>query len=103
MNLTGLNARDLGYKYGYISDLKNIVMSESVNMSNTVYEFRDFIHVGYSCKVEGGCNNISPHQTELDYEFNSLPAEMTIKLWKTKPISPKVHADFYYRLVFEKL
>jgi len=103
LNLTGLNARDLGYKYAYAIDLKNIKMTEDHNFSKNLCAFRDFIHVGSSCKVEGGCNNISPHQTELDYRPIALPAEFTIKLWKKKPINPYVKADFYYRIVFEAI
>ena len=103
LNLTGLNAKDLGYKYGYAIDLKNIEMTEQTNISNNIHQFRDFVHVGASCKVPGGCNNISPHQTELDYRITGFPAEMTIKLWKQKPINQYMKADVYYRIIFEKL
>lgn len=103
LNLTGLNAKDLGYKYGYAINLKNIEMTEQTNISNNIYQFRDFVHVGSSCNVPGGCNNISPHQTELDYRITGFPAEMTIKLWKQKPINQYMKADVYYRIIFEKL
>lgn len=103
LNLTGLNAKDLGYKYGYAIDLKNIEMTEPVNISTDIHMFRDFVHVGASCGVPGGCNNISPHQTELDYRLLHLPAEMTIKLWKEKPMNPYMKADVYYRIRFEKI
>ena len=78
-------------------------MTEPVNISKEIYRFKDFVHVGASCGVQGGCNNISPHQTELDYRLLHLPAEMTIKLWKEKPMNPYMKADIYYRIRFEKI
>jgi hypothetical protein len=103
LNLTGLNARDFGYNYIFASKLTNINMMEYDNISKDDYLIRDYIHVGGSCKYPGGCNNISPHQTEFDYNINNLPAEITLKLWKKKPITPYKKADFYVRLVFEEL
>ncbi len=101
--LSGLNARDFGYDYMYISDLQNITMLNEKNASKNVHKFADFIHVGSSCKASGGCNNMSPRQTELEFNVNSLPAEMMVKLWKRKPLLPNFPADMYFKIEFEKV
>ncbi len=103
LNIVGLNAKDFGYNYAYAYNLKNMHMTEKNNLSNKLTSFLDFIHLGGSCKHPQGCNNLSPYQANLDFELDYLPAEMTIKLWKKKPMNNYTKADFYYRLVFEKL
>lgn len=103
LNLTGLNARDLGYKYGYAFMQKNLETTEQYSIGSDIIEFRDYIHTGSSCGHKEGCNNLSPYQNELDYRIISLPAQMTIKLWKNKPINKYVKADIYYRLIFDRL
>ncbi len=101
LTLNGLNARDLGYDYVYAIDARNVKMMQKHNVSNTVYKFKDFIHVGSSCGVPGGCNNISPHQRELDFYITGFPARITFKLWKEKPSKRTKKADFYYTIIFE--
>lgn len=102
IQLSGLNARDFGYDYMYIFDTKNIKMySEYNNAIEDISMFRDYIHLGGSCKYEGGCNNISPLQNDLMFSVKKLPAEINIKLWKKKPINKYVKADMYYKIIFE--
>lgn len=101
--LSGLNARDFGYEYMYITDLQNITMLNEENASKKVHKFADFIHVGSSCRAPGGCNNMSPRQTELEFNVNGLPAEMMVKLWKRKPLLPNFPADMYFKIEFEKV
>lgn len=103
LNLTGLNARDLGYKYGYAFMEKNLETTELNSIGSDITEFRDYIHIGSSCGHKEGCNNLSPYQPELDYRIKRLPAQITIKLWKNKPFNKHVKADVYYRLIFEEL
>lgn len=101
--LSGLNARDFGYDYIYINNRNNIDMvSSSSNASQHVYKLLDYIHVGSSCKHPQGCNNHSPYQSEIEFVITSLPADMTIKLWKKEPITKELPADINYKIVFEE-
>ncbi len=103
IQLSGLNARDFGYDYMYIFDEKNIKMySEYNNATEDISTFRDYIHLGGSCKYKDGCNNISPMQNNLMFSVTHLPAEINIKLWKKKPINKYVKADMYYRIIFDR-
>lgn len=102
--LTGLNAKDLGYKFATVSHSDGVLFTNyGENISDDVVGFRDFIHVGGSCGVPGGCNNLSPYQPAHDFYFISIPAEITFKLWKGKPVSKFMPADFNYKIIFEVL
>lgn len=105
--LKGMNAWDLGYKYAYVdksNSLNPVRFKSKNNISNEVYEFKNFIHVDGACKVEGGCNNGSPSQPEIEFYFpkNNDGTMITIKLWKEKPKSKYLPADFTERLVILK-
>lgn len=102
MILSGLNAKDFGYEYVKITNLNNITMLNEHNAAEEVYKFKDFIHLGSSCGYKGGCNNISPRQTELEFNITSLPAEMNMKLWKNKPIFPQLDGDINFKIIFEQ-
>lgn len=103
IQLSGLNARDFGYDNMYIFDTKNIKMySENNNATEDISTFRDYIHLGGSCKYKDGCNNISPMQNNLIFSITNLPAVINVKLWKTKPINKYVKADMYYKIIFEE-
>lgn len=102
--LTGLNAKDLGYKFATVSHYDGVYFTNNgENISDDVVGFRDFIHVGGSCGVPGGCNNLSPYQPAHDFRFISIPAEITFKLWKDKPIAKLMPADFEYKIIFNVL
>ena len=105
LQLSGLNALDFGYKYVYAFDTKNINMfyPENSNINDEIKTFQDFIHLGGSCKYKGGCNNISPMQTDKMFTVSDLPAEINLKLWKKRPINKYMKADIYYKIIFEKL
>ncbi|MGN0017530.1 MAG: hypothetical protein ACI37S_00640 [Candidatus Gastranaerophilaceae bacterium] len=104
----GLNARDLGYKYAYIEKSKSTYIPDfmsSVNMANNVIEFVNYIHVGGSCGIEGGCNNGSPRQSYLEFkenfrEYKYRNKEIYIKLWKNKPKSADDVPDIVERIIF---
>ena len=111
--LKGLNARDLGYKYGYVDMNKtNFKMhfTEKDNISNSIVEFVDFIHTGGSCGVPGGCNNASPDTPPLNFRHlcggknDRLGKNRTIyiKLWKNKPSSPLQEADINEKIIILK-
>ncbi len=101
MSLIGLNARDLGYKYIYADKTANVQFEYSPNISNEIYELRDYIHLGSSCRYKNGCNNGSPHQSHLDVKFVNFPAIINIKLWKDMPATPQSPADINYQIIFE--
>lgn len=102
ITLQGINAKDFGYRYGKLYNLYNISMRNTPNATEHFYEFADYIHLGGSCKKEGGCNNISPYQPELDFHINELPAELTVGLRKTNSDIFDINYDFKYKIIFEE-
>lgn len=96
LQFSGLNARDFGYEYVYSDYSKNIIFKSKNNVSVDVYKFRDFIHLGNSCKVKGGCNNTSPFQSELEFSIREFPAVINFKLWKRKPNNSDKEPDIRY-------
>ena len=103
LKLSGLNARDFGYKYVYAFETNNIKMMhpERPSVIDDVRTFEDFIHLGTSCNYAGGCNNISPMQEDLTFLITDLPAEINLKLWKKSPLNKRLNADFNYKIIFE--
>lgn len=103
--LTGVNARDLGYPFAYAYNVKNIIFTQQNNIGNEITEFQDFIHVGGSCEVPGGCNNGSPRQYNLEFRLQALPADietyMVIKLWKERPSTTAAPADTILTMIFK--
>lgn len=103
IQLSGLNALDFGYKYVYAFDTQNIQMYDHHdNITQHIGEFKDYIHLGHSCKYAGGCNNISPVQNDKIVMLTDLPAEINLKLWKSEPINKYIKGNIYYRIVFEE-
>ena len=107
----GLNARDLGYKFGYVYNYYNIRFEDpNYNISTSPYEFQDYLAVGSSCGIKGGCNNICPVQNSLFFffgderyhEFNDDRAIVDFKLWKERPFATYSRPDIYYRIIFMK-
>ena len=103
LQLSGLNAIDFGYKYVYAMQMQNstIMYPDQSNITNNVQIFNDYIHLGGSCKFEGGCNNISPMQSDKMFTINYLPATLTLKLWKEKPSNKFSKADIYYKIIID--
>lgn len=107
----GINAKDLGYKYFYVDESKStykLQYSNDNNPSKEVMEFKNFIHLGSSCGVEGGCNNGSPRQPAFEFTYTSdkytqQNARIYIKLWKERPSSPKDPADINEIIIFENV
>lgn len=108
--LNGVNANDLGYKYAYVDNSLSTYKLNFVNSNNistNIYRFRDYIHLGGSCRVPGGCNNSSPNQPELMFRspktaYNNSGKYIYIKLWKQKPASSKAKPDIVEKIVLEK-
>ncbi len=102
-SLVGLNARDLGYNYAYVDKAENVKFDNEINITNQIYSFRDFLHTGQSCKIQGGCTNASPLQRELLFELdNDKEASIGIKLWAKKPKSINEPEDIYYDINIQK-
>ena len=97
--LKGLNARDLGFKFAYADVLKNTVFTQKENVSTNIYAFKDFIHLGNACGVQGGCNNGSPLQNELKFTTMAYPATIHMKLWKKMPKNKDVKPDINYLII----
>ncbi len=101
MTLNGLNARDLGYEYGYALRTRNIKMFKDSSIQNKVYKFNDSINIGSTYGIPDGYNTISPEQKDLYFTLTGLPAQITLKLWKEKPSKRSKRADFYYTIILE--
>lgn len=104
--LTGLNARDFGYNYAYAIDTANIAFNPVYYINGNsldygIVRFEDHIALGNACEVDGGCNNATPYQPGLEFRVLRLPAEMTISLWKHKPLYKNQPANMYYKIIFE--
>ena len=67
--LIGLNARDFGYNWIYVSNSNNLSFLpetiDSVMVNQKPQKIFDHIHLGTACQIEEGCNNASPFQPAL--------------------------------------
>ncbi|MDY6407248.1 MAG: hypothetical protein SPL08_00900 [Pseudomonadota bacterium] len=97
-SFNGRNAIDFGVPYVYAERTENIRFTQQKNISNHIYRFRDFIHVGGSCGYPGGCNNGSPHQPETSFVIEGYPATATFKLWRNAPKTIDEPADLIYQI-----
>lgn len=98
--LNALNARDFGYQWGHVFNSSNIKFKEKV-ITTSSYYFLNYIHVGMSCGIDGGCNNGSPFQQELNFKILSLPASIDMALWRNQPETITTNSDIKVRLLFE--
>ncbi|MBQ4647373.1 MAG: hypothetical protein IJB79_08495 [Candidatus Gastranaerophilales bacterium] len=95
------NARDLGYDWIHCDEIQNAFFKSSDNISKRIYQLKGYYHRGYSCGIEGGCNNYSPNQPEIVFFVTSRSAVLKFKLWKQKPFSKYQKADINYEMHFE--
>lgn len=99
-NLVAYNARDFGYNYIYV-DLdksKNLINAQEVKSPTQIVQY---IHCGGSCGYQGGCNNMSPMQNEIqELSIKELPARAYVKLWKSHPGSVSRNPDLVVALEF---
>lgn len=105
-HLNGINARDLGYPFVYVDKKHSsykISFIDKNNASTEVYEFRNYLHLGNSCGVAGGCNNGSPTQPKIQFtkdpSNSNKPREIYIKLWQKRPQSPQDTPDLVERII----
>lgn len=102
LSFVGINARDFGYKHIFVYDSYNIIFTGNPSIAGEVYELKDFIHNGSSCKIPGGCNNTSPLQPNMDFYIRALPAGITFKLWQHPPMFNTQGGDIYMKVLFEE-
>ncbi len=95
------NARDMGYDWVLCENKEKIVFSSVNSMARVPYQMRGYYHLGYGCKLEGGCNNYSPHQQNMVFKIMDSDSYMRLKLWKKKPYSKAQKADLIYEMYFE--
>ena len=97
-SLSGLNARDFGYEYVKATSLENIRMLGLINMSNTMYKFKDYYGVGGEHYItDAGANNqVLPHQSALDFRIYALPAKMNLQLYKAKGDKEFLNYNIYF-------
>jgi hypothetical protein len=100
--LKGLNAKDLGFKYAYADKTENLAfLQPDTNISTNIKEFKDVIKLGNACGVNGGCNNGSPFQKELNFTVMKYPATIHFKLWKKLPKNKDMKADINYFIMLK--
>lgn len=93
--LSDYNARDFGFNYFAI----DLAESENITAAfNKIMPIVQFIHTGGSCGYPGGCNNKSPSETDLEIQWQKLPAKIYIKLWKNQPAEVEQKADMVFIL-----
>jgi len=96
------NARDFGYNWFYCDKRENI---EFINAKNNIsikpHEVFGYYHKGFSCGVEGGCNNYSPYQEQLVFRIVQNEGYMRIRMWKKKPATKFQNPDMTYEMYFK--
>jgi hypothetical protein len=96
-----INAVDFGYNYVYIDPKrsKGIIATQDSKIMQEPCLIKSSIGLGYSCQYPGGCNDSSPRQPELYFQFMDLPAQIYCLLWKKKPRSVEQPPDFEFVFV----
>ncbi|MCL2085790.1 hypothetical protein FWH09_02565 [Candidatus Saccharibacteria bacterium] len=96
--LNGINAVDMGYSFINVYAADGAVAKGAPEQ---VYQMANFIHLGGSCQISGGCNNGSPFQDFMQFDVFSLPATISAKLWHKHPASPYIKADYYFDIILK--
>lgn len=105
--LNGLNAIDMGYSWVQVLESGEVEFSSS-SIIDQPYQLRNFIHLGSSCAIDGGCNNSSPYQSQLEFTIkcgNSCGQHVnypyiTFGLWHEQPNTNSEDPDLYFVLRF---
>lgn len=100
LQMSGANARDLGLPYIYAEAVQNIEFTSPGNVTQKVYELKDYVHLASNCGYSDSCNNGSPDQPELNMVFTDLPAAVRFRLWENEPVSPYDPPDATYEVRF---
>ena len=104
LQLSGLNARDIGYEWAKVYKKQNISFPYPDNISKKVYQFKDSITVGSFCEDKNKpgvkCNVLSPVDDKVVFRVTSYPANIELKLWNKKPVSRYTAADIKFEIRF---
>ena len=98
--ITTYNARDLNLNY------LQLVQAQSTNIRlatpfTAPIAIPEFIHLGTSCGVPGGCNNGSPYVDQFaNITLAALPAQLSVALWKDQP-APSQPPDMTFVIHFK--
>lgn len=96
--IVAYNARDLGFEYVWMDAANSANVKSETPFESPLY-LRQFIHCGGSCGYPGGCNNMSPFTPELDrFHYVALPARLSFKLWRSRPLSEAEPPDFTFEV-----
>ena len=103
-SLVGINARDLGYNYIHAGSTSNIKFKNGPSAKTSVYSFKDYIHKGPSCGLEGGCNNGSPYQSEVAFDYipKNYNSSIFLSLWMYEPNRITKRPDLKYIISIHK-
>ena len=103
--LADANAHDLGYNFAYMNYSNNIKFYKKYGdntLKADIKEITGYYMHGSVCGVPGGCNNYAPYwQYYNSFYLDNLPAEVNIKLWRSRPANPTDNADINFRMIFE--
>jgi hypothetical protein len=88
------NARDFNFNYIYWDPKQSVNVENIDQVAPEAVPIVQMIHCGGTCKIPGGCNNMSPAMKSIDrIKYKALPARTCVLLWHDKPQSVQVKPD----------
>ena len=101
LQLSGLNARDFGLKWGKVIGFQNVKFPYENNISKKAYEFKDEIeYAEFSKNSDKKCNTYAGIDERVLFNITSYPACINLKLWNEKPLSPFKESNFNVEIRF---
>ena len=104
LQLSGLNARDVGYEWAKVYKKQNIEFPYQDNIFKKVYQFKDAIVGGSFCeetdKPGVKCNVLYPVDDKVVFRVTSYPANIEFKLWDKKPLPGYKEPAFKFEIRF---
>jgi len=92
--IVAYNARDFNFNYIYWDPKQSINVENIDQVFPEAVRINQMIHCGGTCKIPGGCNNMSPRMKSIDkIRYTALPARTCVLLWHDKPASIQVKPD----------
>lgn len=104
LQLSGLNARDVGYEWAKVNRKQNIEFPYPENISKKVYQFKDAIVGGSFCEDDKKpgvkCNVLYPVDDKVVFRVTSYPANIEFKIWDKKPVSGHQESELKFEIRF---
>jgi hypothetical protein len=92
--IVAYNARDFDFNYIYWDPKQSINLENIDKVPEQAVPIQQMIHCGNTCKIPGGCNNMSPRMKSIDrIRYKALPARARVLLWHEKPSTILVKPD----------